>query len=670
MKRTKILCLLFCLCYITAFAQYDGQDISVIKQKIAATKNGDRLVWMDSLTQLTKFDHNSIYDSIANATLAYAIEIDSMSVAAMNIGDLMYFYSAYLSDFEKAFAIYNQYKPIFKDIAPTDVTRLYLNSSNVFQDVGNYKMAVKLLDSVTKYARITNNNYHSGLAKMYRAQISASLGENAKASIIYRDVIKVFEEEKDTFNILATMNSLSILYSQNNFFEEAHKIQKEAEFLATKANEDGFLASIYSNMATDLGKQDRLAESIKYLKLAVASILKTDYHNRYAPPIYLELLKKYAKVDSLEKAEEVIQKLQEYDEFMTEGPNLRSYNSGMKHYYLAKGDYKKALELGLLTLGDKNVDFHAEEDIDNEAFMVDVYKKLGDTELELYHLKRFQKLNDSINSVKKVNALSYYQTLYETEKRDAQIENQENKLALLEEKHKTKNQWITFGAISLVGIFGFILVVRSRNNQKKQKIIESNFSQKLLLAQETERTRVAKDLHDSVGQRLSIMHRKAENLDQADLAAMTAGTLEEVRSISRGLYPPMLEKLGLTKSLQHLLLEIDEETAMFVSTEIDNIDSFFNEEETLNFYRFVQESITNVIKHANAKTLLVKITSEEKKITAIIKDNGHGFEDTEHTIYNSLGLKTMSERIKLLKGKISINSTKNEGTMIKASISK
>ena len=83
-----------------------------------------------------------------------------------------------------------------------------------------------------------------------------------------------------------------------------------------------------------------------------------------------------------------------------------------------------------------------------------------------------------------------------------------------------------------------------------------------------------------------------------------------------------------------------------------------------------RDCITNVIKHANAKTLLVKITSEEKKVTAIIKDNGHGFEDTEHTIYNSLGLKTMSERIKLLKGKISINSAKNMGTMIKASISK
>ena len=157
---------------------------------------------------------------------------------------------------------------------------------------------------------------------------------------------------------------------------------------------------------------------------------------------------------------------------------------------------------------------------------------------------------------------------------------------------------------------------------------------------------------------------KAQNTEQEELSGLANNALEEVRSISRDLYPVILAKLGLTDSIEQLLLDLDEETDMFVSVEVDDVNASFNEIESLNFYRFIQESVNNVLKHANAKTLIVNILKQSDGIKILIKDNGQGFEVGEMSKQNSLGLKTMAERISMLKGSFAIKSKKTEGTSI------
>ena len=248
------------------------------------------------------------------------------------------------------------------------------------------------------------------------------------------------------------------------------------------------------------------------------------------------------------------------------------------------------------------------------------------------------------------------------------IKTQESDLALLEQQNKVKNQWIVFGSLGLLCLFGFVLLIRSRNQYRNQKLQQELFSKALMEAQENERTRVAKDLHDSVGQQLTLIQKKASNAQQDELALMTSKALEEVRAISKALYPPILKNLGLTKAITQLLYELDEETNLFVSSEIDEIDSCFTKEEVLNFYRFVQESISNVIKHSEATTLQVVILKKEREITATIQDNGKGFQNSEALRKNSLGIKTMHERIKILGGKLTVENTNGKGSLLNANI--
>ncbi|TXD51042.1 MULTISPECIES: sensor histidine kinase [unclassified Polaribacter] len=225
-----------------------------------------------------------------------------------------------------------------------------------------------------------------------------------------------------------------------------------------------------------------------------------------------------------------------------------------------------------------------------------------------------------------------------------------------------KNQWLLFGGIGLLSIFGFITLQKSRNIAKKEKIQQEKFSQDLLQSQEEERTRIARELHDSVGQQLTLIKKRAQNIADDPIAKMTNNALEEVRSISRDLYPALLKQLGLKDSIEQLINEYDEQTNLFFSMDIDEIDVYFTENTSLNFYRLVQECLTNIVKHASAKFVTITIKKEHKNIVTLIADNGKGFDVNDKRKKNTLGLKTIFERIKIMNGKLSIDSTLNIGT--------
>lgn len=229
------------------------------------------------------------------------------------------------------------------------------------------------------------------------------------------------------------------------------------------------------------------------------------------------------------------------------------------------------------------------------------------------------------------------------------------------------NEWWFYLLVLLTG-FAIALYLLWQSSQKRK--MQEQFSGALLVSQEEERTRIAKELHDSIGQQLTLIKRKAQHEDKEEIASLSHKTLEEVRSISRGLYPAFLKQLGLSESIEQLILEIDEDSSLFCTAEIDDIDSFFSKEESLNFYRFIQESVTNSLKHAAATNLSVVVKDVPTKVVLQIKDNGKGFDVSEAIKNNSLGLKTLKERIRLLKGTMQIQSSPTKGTMIHCEIPK
>ena len=150
-----------------------------------------------------------------------------------------------------------------------------------------------------------------------------------------------------------------------------------------------------------------------------------------------------------------------------------------------------------------------------------------------------------------------------------------------------------------------------------------------------------------------------------DTKKMVDHTIEEVRAISRDLHPFQLQELGITKAIEYTINLIDENTTLFISAEIDNIDNIFSKEDEVNIYRIIQESLSNILKHAHAEAGKVSVKKFTNNILISIRDNGVGFDFAEkYQDVKSLGLKTLLERTKFLNGQMKVTSKKDTGTVL------
>ena len=387
------------------------------------------------------------------------------------------------------------------------------------------------------------------------------------------------------------------------------------------------------------------------------------------PILICKLIVAYAEKGSLKEIEKYKKEIESNIGLYTNNANNDNYLEALKNIAFVKGNYKKSLALGKEHLALKIKAKKPDEIQLSEKFLSKVYKALGNNEKENLHLNNYYAIKDSISSVQKVKSLAYYQTLYETEIKDSKIKEQTENIRLLDAEHKVKNQWLIFTSTGLLSLFGFILLFKSRNEIKRRQKSQESFSQNLIIAQENERTRVAREIHDSVGQKLMLLTKKIKMVENSDLAKLSENTLEELRAISRGLYPPMIEGLGLTIAIESMINEVDAHTNLFFTNDIENIDNLLNKEDALHVYRIIQEVLNNIVKHAKAKAVFVMVGKNKNHIKLSIEDNGNGFDFSKEFNENlSLGMKTLKERAKIIKSKLEIKSQHQKGTVVQLEI--
>ncbi len=255
-------------------------------------------------------------------------------------------------------------------------------------------------------------------------------------------------------------------------------------------------------------------------------------------------------------------------------------------------------------------------------------------------------------------------SLYNAEKTDEYIDYQKSEIGALEEENVFQRRLLWLISGGLVLIFGVGFLIRSRNFARKEKRIQEKFSHELLKYQEEERKRISRDLHDSIGQSLVLIKNRIQ-LQDAESTVMLTETLEEVRSISRQLHPVLLEKLGLTAAIEKVVSDADQNSDIFIDSEIEQVDGLFKPEDQLHIYRIVQESVANMLKHSNAKSASVKVKVRDKDIHFEVKDHGVGFDlIADPSKLSSLGMQTLKERTKILGGKLLIESNTGVGTSI------
>jgi len=231
-----------------------------------------------------------------------------------------------------------------------------------------------------------------------------------------------------------------------------------------------------------------------------------------------------------------------------------------------------------------------------------------------------------------------------------------------------------------------IFAIRLRKSQENEQET-SDFNQKILEVQENERKRLSLELHDTIAQNLraiQLLTSKAFNLKENDsqlpelkqqVLELESKSILEIRTMCYNLTPPDLDRKDLKAALTHYCSTFKRDTGIectLVITEDCNFEAL-TQENQLDIFRVIQESLTNVAKHSKAETASVilrnKIESNKKALIIIISDDGVGFiPEKVNSLDSHFGLRGIKERTKYLNGKIKINSEPGEGTEIRMEI--
>ncbi len=195
----------------------------------------------------------------------------------------------------------------------------------------------------------------------------------------------------------------------------------------------------------------------------------------------------------------------------------------------------------------------------------------------------------------------------------------------------------------------------------------STVSQKLIEAQEEERTRIARELHDDIGQRLVLL---AWNLGSSNgnLRKQVVDLANDVQALSHQLHSPKLDYLGLAAAAAGFCKELSDRQRVEIEFHSENIPKELPKEISLCLFRVLQEALQNAIKHSGSRQFQVSLRRGASEIELTVRDSGIGFETDEAIKGPGLGLTSMQERLKLVDGKLSIDSKPQRGTTIQARV--
>lgn len=212
--------------------------------------------------------------------------------------------------------------------------------------------------------------------------------------------------------------------------------------------------------------------------------------------------------------------------------------------------------------------------------------------------------------------------------------------------------------------------------RKQADVTLRTLASKLLTAQEEERRRVAREMHDDWTQRLAVLSLDVamleKSIDEPSVAAPLLRTIQErlaalsgdVHDLSRQLHPAILEDLGLVEALRSECAGFSRREGIMVDFQFDAIPSAMSHHVGLCIYRITQEALRNIAKHAAVSRCSVKLRLVNKTLELTVHDDGVGFDPTRLRHGSGIGLASMQERVSLAGGQLSISSAPEKGTTV------
>ena len=228
--------------------------------------------------------------------------------------------------------------------------------------------------------------------------------------------------------------------------------------------------------------------------------------------------------------------------------------------------------------------------------------------------------------------------------------------------------------LAMAGLCYKLVVVQIRRRSEAS----NKFSRQLLRSQESERARLASELHDGLGQELQLIRNRAEmalrrhaptpelTRELTSISETASRAIGGVRALSRGLRPPELDQLGLTQALRWLAQNVAESYGGRLEFQVDSVDGLLPRQLEVDVYRIAQEALNNAVKHSAASEITFEVVRTEGLLQVSVFDNGRGFPSGAEAEGSpqGYGLKTMRERAAMLQGELELRSEGSVGTRL------
>ncbi len=240
--------------------------------------------------------------------------------------------------------------------------------------------------------------------------------------------------------------------------------------------------------------------------------------------------------------------------------------------------------------------------------------------------------------------------------------------------------WFMICGLLMIGGIGPAIYFRRIAQLKRESLQQQEYARRILETQETERKRIAGELHDSLGQNLLVIKNRALLASRVaqdtskvmhhlnEVEATITEAIAEVRNIAQNLHPYQLEAIGLSAAIRSMLAKVAGSSTIRIAGEIDEIDGLVAKKDEINLYRIVQEGLNNVIKHAAATEVSVIIRRDATRLLVQVADNGRGFAVSPLNHFSGMGLRDIAERVHLQGGSLRIDSSPGNGTSLHISL--
>ncbi len=224
------------------------------------------------------------------------------------------------------------------------------------------------------------------------------------------------------------------------------------------------------------------------------------------------------------------------------------------------------------------------------------------------------------------------------------------------------------------------LIDRAKERAEREALLaQQRFSKQIIKTQEQERESLSQMLHDAIGHGLLVLKQNLEFLRDRGCDKQRAGEslpsaihqctelLNDVRSLSHDLHPHLLRRLGLAAAIESILDRAFSPREMDWVAQVSVDENHLSDEQKIALYRVVQEAVNNVLKHANAQEVIVRVSEQDKQVVLDFKDDGSGF-DMAEIANGGIGFNTMRGRVELLNGWFRAHSAPDQGTHVEIGI--